>query len=325
LKDPSGKVRVAAATALASVLPAAALVSVRPSGIEALVSALTDDDWQVRRAVAGSFRTMADRSKLPRQVVEQVAAGAVEPLAKRMADELWDTRDPYHDDSGSKGAAWNALRELDPDRVTPALLNALKARGEDIRIWACEKLPLQKDKPSADGLIGALKDPSGKVRVAAATALASVLPPAVDALVSALTDDDWQVRRAVALTFRTMGDRSKLPRQVVEQVVAGAVDPLTKRVADELWDTRDSYHDDSGSKGAAWNALRELDPDRVTPALLNALKAKREDIRVWACKKLALQKDRASTDALTAALDDSSKKVQAAAMAALKARKQGPP
>src|SRR5262249_31404421 len=159
---------------------------------------------------------------------------------------------------------------------------------------------LQKDRASANGLVDALKDRSGKVRVAAAASLASVLPDAelasvrpaaLEALVSVLTDDDFQVRKQVANTFRTMGDRSKLPRQLVEEVLAATVEPLAKRVADELWDDRDSYHDDSGSKAAALNALRELDADRVTPALLTTLKAKREDIRVWACERLALQKD----------------------------------
>jgi HEAT repeat protein len=73
----------------------------------------------------------------------------------------------------SKAAAANALRQLAPDRVSPALVTALRqGMNEDVRAWACWELGKQKDKQSLDALAEASKnDKSARVREAAGAAL----------------------------------------------------------------------------------------------------------------------------------------------------------
>jgi HEAT repeat protein len=219
-------------------------------------------------------------------------------------------------------AALEALKRLAPaPRVTEALLAAAQSKTLAVRVWACEALVLQKDKESTVGLVAALKDAEVPVRVAAAKALADVRPPAVAALVSVLTDLDIRVRMTAGWSLWRLGDRTKVTGDLVDQVAEGAAAALAKRVADDLWADGDGWDDRYSSKLAALEALKRLAPQRVTEALLGALRSKEESVRVWACEALAQQKDQESFAGLTAAVNDPSEKVKTAATAALKKRK----
>jgi HEAT repeat protein len=165
LKDPSEKVRRATAAALANV---------RPPVVLALAQALFDEDVTVRRQAAESLEILGNKSKLPASTVKQVAAEAVPALVRRVADDLWYPSDSYSKSRSSKRAALSALKMLGPEKISEALLGALHSKNEPVRIWACEELANQKDKESIAGLTAALsKDPSERVRAAAAAALSN--------------------------------------------------------------------------------------------------------------------------------------------------------
>jgi serine/threonine protein kinase len=313
LKDAEVPVRVAAARVLADV---------RPPAVPALVSVLTDRDNKVRMTAGWSLWKLGDRTKVAAELVEQVAEGAVPALAKRVADDVWSEGDGWDDRYSSKLAALEALKRLaPPPRVTEALLAAGRSPTVAVRVWACEGLVQQKDKESAAGLVAALKDAEVPVRVAAAKALAEVRPPETAALVSVLTDRDNKVRMTAGWSLWQLGDRAKVAPDIVDQVAEGAVPALVKRVADDLWASGDGWDDRYSSKLAALEALKRLAPQRVTEALLAAVRSKEESVRVWACEGLAQQKDKESGAGLTDALNDASEKVRTAATEALKKRK----
>jgi hypothetical protein len=131
------------------------------TAVKALLDALTDPDSNdVRRQAAESIKKLGDKT-------------AVGPLEDRIADDLFkdDLGGGYN--SSSKCAAADALKELAPERVTPALRGALaQEKNEDVRYWACWELGQQDDKESLDALATASKaDKSPKVREQAVSAL----------------------------------------------------------------------------------------------------------------------------------------------------------
>lgn len=127
--------------------------------VKGLVKQLQDEDVAVRRRAAESLKGLGDRSAVP-------------ALVPRVADDLWsDGYDNQAANYSSKRAALDALRVLAPDRVTQALLGALKSKNEQVRVRACEELGTQSDRDSVAGLTAARQDPSEKVRKAAAEAL----------------------------------------------------------------------------------------------------------------------------------------------------------
>jgi hypothetical protein len=129
------------------------------AAVKALVAKLDEEDNTVRRQAAESLKKLGDRSAVP-------------ALVRRVADDLWGYEDGNYQPSGSKLPALEALRELGPERVTEALLGALGSKTEAVRVWACEHLGKQTDKPSGEGLTDVgLKDRSPQVRKAAAEAL----------------------------------------------------------------------------------------------------------------------------------------------------------
>src|SRR5262249_31952705 len=113
------------------------------AAVKPLIERLTDPDTEVRKQAAES----------PRKLTEKTAAPA---LARRVADDLWNSYDGYDNDASSKWLALRALRALDPDRVTLALRAALRAKTEEVRAWACGPLARQKDPEAVAGARGAL-------------------------------------------------------------------------------------------------------------------------------------------------------------------------
>jgi serine/threonine protein kinase/WD40 repeat protein/HEAT repeat protein len=279
--------------------------------VNALLVPLFDTDNTVRRQAAQSLEKLGDKSAVP-------------ALVKRVADDLFHGEDLLNPEIiGSKSPALKALQVLGPERVSEALIGALHSKTEGVRIWACPRLAAQKDKASAAALGEALaKDAKPDVRMAAAVALSTVRPPAVTPLVQALGDEDNGVRREAAKSLRKMADPATNRPEVIKAVADGAVPALIKRVADDRWHGEDALNPDViGSKAPALTLLRELAPDHVTEALKAALQSKTEEVRVFACRHLAKQKDKESLEALTASLKDPSAAVRSAATKAISERK----
>ncbi len=228
----------------------------------------------------------------------------------------------------------DALIELAPERVPAALVRAAtQPKTEGVRVWACWALGTLKDrlktKDGTEGLIAALKnDKSAAVRAEAVRALATGRHSAVPALADALFDPTNEVRFEAANTLRALGDRSANRPADVKLVIDGAVPALEKRVADDVFKDdpapRGGGSASYSSKSAAVDALKELAPERVTPALLKALTHDRDedvDLRVWACWELGKQDDKESLDGLAAAAKaDKSPKVREAAVKAITER-----
>jgi len=309
--DPAESVRIEAAIAL---------VEVRPLAMAALMQALQDDATEVRTEAARTILKLGDSSQMPDAVVKEVADKAVPALMIRIADHRWTGGDSGRSE-GSKEAALAALKELAPQRMTEALLEALRSKTESVRWWACKALARQKDKPSGEGLAAALKsDPGEEVRIAAAAALVEVRPPAVIPLTRALEDKATNVRTEAARTLLRLGDSSQMSEDVVRNVTENAVPALIMRIGDDHWVPGDSGRSEQ-SKEVALAALKEMAPNQMTPALLAALRSKTEGVRAWACAALSRQTDKASAEGLAAALRDPSSNVRSAASVALEKRK----
>ena len=129
-----------------------------------------------------------------------------------------------------------------------------------------------------EALLGALKSDNRDVRLWAATQLAGQRDKAVvEALIEALANKDGDLRRNAADSLGKIGDVS-------------AVAELVKRVADDKAEA-------GGEKDAALTALRTLDLDKVTEALLGALQSDNRAVRLWAAQRLSTQKDKAVVEA----------------------------
>jgi HEAT repeat protein len=116
-------------------------------------------------------------------------------------------------------------------------------------------------------------------------------------LTKALADPDGNVRGYAADSLGKLED-------------VAAVAALAKRVADDTFDV-------NWEKDAALNALRILDLTRVSPSLLEALESKNRNVRLWAVRQLAAQKDRTVVEALVKLLANKDAEVRILAADAL--------
>jgi HEAT repeat protein len=247
-----------------------------------------------------------ERCQAARELANLKDLSAVLPLVERVADRMWvGGTDNGGRFNSSKCAAVDALKVLDPERVTEALVKATKSETVEVRVWACTELGAQKDRDAVACLVGVLKDdPDATVRQEAAKALVTSRPPAVAALARALSDDDVHVRSLAAHTLGALGNLS-LPPALVKETADGAVPALVRRVADKLWvDGADNNGRYRSSKNAAIDALRVLARGRATEALVMATKSETTQVRVWACTELGAQKDRDAVVCLVAVLAD---------------------
>jgi HEAT repeat protein len=187
--------------------------------VPALIQALGDSGWEVRRAAAWALGKLGDPQAVPALIqalgddwydVRAAAAWAlgaigdpqaVPALIQALGDDWYDVR---------AAAAW-ALGAIGDPQAVPALIQALgdwgeliKALGvslegewsENARLAAAEAL-VKIGTPAVSPLIQALGDRSENVRLAAAEALGKLGDPqAIPALIQALGDRNWDVRRA---------------------------------------------------------------------------------------------------------------------------------
>src|SRR5262249_46249103 len=155
---------------------------------------------------------------------------------------------------GGKSAALLALKDMAPDKVTPALCAAAQSKEPHVRQWAVGELAGRKLEPAA-----------------------------AEAVARELADKGQEVRKAAAVALGKLADRSKL-----------VADALAARVADDVWYVSgySNVPDDpeGGGKAAGLDALRALAPDRVKGALL-AAGPKSVEVRAWALTELAKQKE----------------------------------
>ena len=116
--------------------------------VGALIQALTDEHWDVRRRAAYALGNLGDT--------------AVEPLIRALTNDRWDIR---------RKAAWALGNIGDPRAVVP-LLHALKDDRAEVREQAAWGLGALRDFNALEPLIHALSDADSSVRRQAARSLA---------------------------------------------------------------------------------------------------------------------------------------------------------
>lgn len=171
-----GRVRADAAEALGEFGAAGALV--------ALIEALVDENWAVRKAAGLAIQQMRDVREL-------------EPFLVALRGQTQETR----------LLAAEALGQLRDARAVEPLVGALADRSWDVRAAAARALGAIADARAVSPLMVAMRESDLGVRDAAADALVRIGPPAFDALVDALDDPSWDVRRTAALALGRLGDQ----------------------------------------------------------------------------------------------------------------------
>jgi HEAT repeat protein len=235
--------------------------------VQALIEQLSDEEANVRHAAAESLGKMGARAK-----------GAVPALMQRLADDLWGSRNnPVNLDNSSgntsKDSALRALQQLDSGKVEAALVGATKSKNAKTRAWASAQLaPSDTENKSKRPAIAVAEPPAN-----------GDVPPAVKALIDQLSDEEANVRHAAAESLGKLGSRAK-----------PAAPALMQRLADDLWGSKANpvnLDNSSGntSKDAALKALKQIAPDKVEPALIEAMRAKNSKTKAWAAAQLGKQ------------------------------------
>jgi HEAT repeat protein len=198
----------------------------------------------------------------------------VPALIERIADDRWGSvGDPVNTDNStgntSKDAALKALRQLAPEKVEEALVRATSSKNAKTRTWATSQLATVGTGAAAQGKQAARSESAGGVS------------PAVQALIAQLKDKDADVRHAAAESLAKMKAKDAVPA-------------LIERVADDLWGSvGDPVNLDNStgntSKDAALKSLKQLAPDKVEAALVQAMKSKNPKVKTWATGQLGNQ------------------------------------
>ena len=209
LKSPRLAERIAAAEALSRRAP-----DIKPA-LPALVAALRDEYWDVRRHASDALRK----------------AG---PAA---ADLLIESLDHPH-----YYARWYAARTL--RQIRPPVAEAVKPlaarlddEAVDVRVEAARALEaIGQTAPVVDELIRAMAGRDASVRSAAAAATATAGKAAVPGLVRLLAHGDLDVRRTAAIALGEIGPEA-----------AAAVDGLIALLRAECEAVRTRYADEPGA------------------------------------------------------------------------------
>jgi Protein kinase domain len=238
-------------------------------------------------------------------------------LPRRVRNGIYQ-EDPEH---GGKAAALEALRYHAPDRVTDALLQALKTRQGHQRLWALRELAKQ---PQAERkrTVAALRDlvarapwyytrykaledsgldadPRWGGKAEALTQLRELAPGEVTpALIAALKGNHQDQRLWAAQELRKQRDPADR---------SAIIAALRERIADKKWYRREYTNipgDPHAGKGEALALLRDLAPGEATAPLMQALTSSHADERTWAANELANQKDPAAIPALKKCIQD---------------------
>jgi HEAT repeat protein len=212
--------------------------------------------WSERREAAVALKTLGDPA-------------AADALARRVVDRNWmvEVRNEWpkrnpggalvsDPDTGGKGAALDALAELAPDRVAPALRDALKSGEPLVRAWAAQELVKHPSPETTQGLCGLLRDKAELPRKRAAESLKALGDPAaIPALAARVADDVWMAERRTKLTGGAFADS----------------------FGDPEW----------GGKADALAALSSLDDSEAKRALKLAADSTDANVRQWAMTELA--------------------------------------
>ncbi|MGD8330189.1 MAG: M56 family metallopeptidase [Acidobacteriota bacterium] len=151
--------------------------TIDPRVIQAFITALQDDDAEIRAQAANSLGN----------IESDEAVGVLSDVLRTDADA-----------KVREQAAW-ALGMIESDEAVPVLLEALSDDSGQVREQAVWALGMIESADAVSGLVGALRsDASPQVRQQAAWALGMIEDEAaLEPLLDALTDDNTEVRKTV--------------------------------------------------------------------------------------------------------------------------------
>ncbi|MDP7420831.1 MAG: HEAT repeat domain-containing protein [bacterium] len=265
--------------------------------VPALIQALADSSWSVRKNAAASLI--------------QMGTIALKPVAQALKNDNEDIR--YW--------ATKVLGAMGSSGIEP-LLVLLKKGNKDMRFFAAEALGDVNDIKGINALIKALSDNSWSVRKNAAKSLQNLGKDAVDPLSKALQSESSDIRYWVATILGRIGQETimallsqlkdednetrRLTRKVLDNMGSDAVEPLIealksnsremrRNAAEALGNTRDTRSIQPLIKSLAdksWfvrknasEALEEMG-NKAVPQLTTALALQNEDIQYWVTRIL---------------------------------------
>jgi HEAT repeat protein len=274
------------------------------SAVPALIKALEDKDWGVRKYAMDSLVKMR-----------------IEPLDPMIRVLLKD-RDPKMRVGAAQVLGKIAVKmkvayvfgKLDESKAVTALIKALADRKAEVRRNVILALANIKEKRVISALTKALEDSNASVRRNAILALANIKEKRVDtALMKELKDRNPKIRweavsalvkikgiRSIPVLIKTMRDKSVNVRMnVLNELVKfedkRVVPALIKALRDE----------NLGVRRNALIALVETRDQKAVPGLIKVLEREREGVlRLSAAKALGDLKDKRAVPTLIKALND---------------------
>ncbi|MCC4767772.1 NACHT domain-containing protein [Methanosarcina sp. DH1] len=236
LKDEDKLVRKETAKALQSLSE-----SRSERAFESLISALDNEDDEVRRLAAGSLNLFDCEKAIPPLVsalksrdatVRRFAADTLGQIkSKEALQPLIDVL-IFDNDGSAKEEAAKALGKIKSSQAIEPLIDALMDPNNKGRSGAAEALGQIKAENAVDYLIAALTDTDDFTRLAAAKALGRIKPEkAVEPLINSLYDCNRFVKAEVAGTLKKICTGEDRPRL---QALFDSEDDFTANLAFEI-------------------------------------------------------------------------------------------
>jgi len=208
---------------------------------ESLISALYNEDDEVRRLAAGSLNLFDCEKAIPPLVSALKSRDAT--VRRFAADTLGQIRSKealqplidvlvFDNDGFVKEEAAKALGKIKSSQAIEPLIDALMDQKNKGRSGAAEALGRIKAENAVDHLIAALTDKDDFTRLAAAKALGRIKPKkAVEPLINSLYDCNRFVKAEVAGTLKKICTEEDRPRL---QALLDSEDDFTANLAFEI-------------------------------------------------------------------------------------------
>ncbi|AKB44892.1 HEAT repeat domain-containing protein [Methanosarcina vacuolata] len=208
---------------------------------ESLISALDNEDDEVRRLAAGSLNLFDCEKAIPPLVsalksrdatVRRFAADTLGQIKSKKALQPLIAILVFDNDGSVKEEAAKALGKIKSSQAIEPLIDALMDPNNKGRSGAAEALGQIKAENAVDHLIAALTDTDDFTRLAAAKALGRIKPEkAVEPLINSLYDCNRFVKAEVAGTLKKICTEEDRPRL---QALLDSEDEFTANLAFEI-------------------------------------------------------------------------------------------
>ena len=273
-----------------------------PQSTEALVKALWDINYVVRRAAANGLDRLSWSPVDESQFALYAIAGDREPALQELHRRGVSCAPGVipllgHKARRVRGGAARFLAEFVDLRAVQSLVKVLKDEDKEIRVTAVQALGNCGDERAVEPLTEALRDEEAEIRVAAAVALGKCEDKrSVEPLQRALKDDYPEVRVAAIEALGNCGDER-------------AVEALIQAFKDNPWDAH--------VQSAATRSLGLIGKTRALTMLRDALQEAGVSVRRSAAEALGSIEDPRAVVLLASALKDSEREVRSEAAGAL--------